>query len=66
MVLQVPVHARGNVYPRIAAHNDLTTLLVEFEKVLVALHQLCLKLGRCTLVDTFQQFIYRIRPCLHQ
>ena len=57
MVFQVPVDARGDVHPGIAAHHDLRALLVEFKEILLALHQLCLKLGRCTLVDSFQQIV---------
>ena len=61
MVFQVPVDARGDVHPGVTSHHNLLTLLVELEKVFVALDQLCLKLHRSALVDTLQQFVNRIR-----
>ena len=64
IVLQVPVHTRGDVHPSISSYHHLLALLVEFEEVFLTLHLLNLKLSRSALVDTLQEFIHRISPCL--
>ena len=56
VVLQVPVHAHGHVDPVMAAHDDLRSLLVEFEEFLsVVLQQFQFKLLRCPAVNALQK-----------
>ena len=64
IILQVPVHTRSDVHPRVTSHHDLLALLIQFEEVVLALHLLNLKLRRSAFVDTLQEFIHWISPCI--
>ena len=60
IILQVPVDARCDVDPSVAAHDNLAALLVEFEEIHIGLLLLDNELLRCTLVDAFEQGLHRV------
>ena len=60
IILQVPVDARCDVDPSVAAHDNLAALLIEFEEIHIGLLLLDNELLRCTLVDAFEQGLHRV------
>ena len=65
IIFEIPVHSRGDVHIRIAAHHHLVALLVQFEEIDCRLLPFHNKLARSALVDALQQSVQGRGQCRH-